>query len=197
MKNKIDTFILLFILSVFSCKEAPKSVIKDDTKKDAANATSPDNLGVAKTVSIPAVNNAVHADTVVKSSFDNPVAVANNKYSHFDQILMRDLCKDLWKFDGGIVGAVPMDDKAMAGWWLQFFEDGRYQKGDYNKVSTKGRFTVDNLGFLEFTPSDNSEPKSEYQAKFNNDMLIMVGTPKYHDNKKQMKLSRTPTKPKK
>jgi hypothetical protein len=197
MKNKIDIFILLLVLSVVACKNAPKSGVNGDVKKEAAGTGDPDNLGVAKTVTIPAVNNAVKPDTVVKSAFDNPVAVANNKYSHFDQILMRDLCKGLWKFDGGIVGGVPMDDKAMAGWWLQFYEDGRYQKGDYNQIKTRGKFTVDNLGFLEFTPSDNSEPKSEFQSKFNNDMLIMVGTQKYRDNKKQMKLSRIMTKPKK
>ena len=81
MKNKIDIFILLFILSVFSCKNVSKTDNTGVSKKAITQKADPNNLGVDKTVNMPIATNAIKPDTVIKSSFDNPVAIANNKYN--------------------------------------------------------------------------------------------------------------------
>jgi hypothetical protein len=188
MKSKIGIFILFFIYSI-SCRNEQKSLVDSKIKKAMADS-------IAKVQAVQPTN-AVRPDTVIKSSFDNPEAMARNKYSHFDQILMKDLCYKVWKYDAGIDGMVAISPEQMQGKWLQFFEDGRYEQGIYNKITSHGKFTVDNLGFIEFSPADTKEKKTEYQSKFNNDMLIMVGTPKFQDNKIQMRLSRVMEKPKK
>lgn len=150
---------------------------------------------IAKVRAVQPVN-AVRPDTAIKSAFDDPAAVANNKYSHFDQILLKDLSYRFWKYDAGIDGSVSISPAQVQGKWLKFFDDGRFEQGIYNKLTAKGKFTVDNLGFIEFSPAEAKEKKSEYQAKFNNDMLILVGTTKFQNNTIQYRLSRILERPK-
>jgi hypothetical protein len=153
-----------------------------------------DSTGINKAAAVMPTN-AVMPDTPVRSSLDDPAAMSNNKYNHFDTILMRDLTNQLWGFDGGIDGSKNISAADMAGFWLQFFPNGKYEKGTYKKITSKGKFTVDNQGFIEMIPSDSEEKKSEWQSKFNNDMLLLIGTPKYRDNTIQMRLGRIPSKP--
>ncbi len=185
--NKFGTFILFLAISILGCKNS-SSESKDLFSRQ-------DTLGLNSKIKV-APTNAVRPDTPIKSSFDNPVAMANNKYSHYDTILIRDLSNKYWKFDGGIDGAKNITEKEMEGFWLKFNDNGKYEKGTFNKTTSKGNYTVDNQGFIEMTPNDGSEKRSEWQSKFNNDMLILVGTPKYNDNQIQMRLSRIPEKPK-
>ncbi len=185
--NKFGIFILLIVWLVAACKNQSAETNDLFSRKDTAGVNN---------IKIPPLN-AVRSDTPIQSSFDNPAAVANNKYSHFDTILIRDLSNKFWKFDGGIDGSKNITEKDLEGFWLQFFANGKFEKGTYNKITSKGNYTVDNQGFIEMTPSDGKEKRSEWQSKFNNDMLILVGTPKYNDNQIQMRLSRISEKPKK
>ncbi|MBK6476892.1 MAG: hypothetical protein IPL56_07285 [Saprospiraceae bacterium] len=186
--NKFGIFILFFFFTLLACKEAASEKGDLFSKRDST--------GINKAIK-PAPTNAVMPDTPIKSSFDDPVAVANNKYSHFDQILIKDLCNKFWGFDMGIDGSKSLSQVDMPGFWLQFFPDGKYQKGSYEKVTAKGNYTVDFQGMTELIPDDPKEKRSEWQLKFNNDVLILIGTPKYKDNQVQMKLSRISVKPKK
>ena len=186
--GKFGIFILFFFLTITGCKDAASKQGDIFSKQDT---------GIRNKVVQPAPSNAVRPDTPIKSSFDDPAAIANNKYSHFDQILIKDLCNKFWGFDMGIDGSKNLTQADMPGFWLQFFPDGKYQKGSYDKITSKGNYTVDQQGFAELLPDNAKEKKSEWQLKFNNDVLILIGTPKYRDNQVQMKLSRISTKPKK
>lgn len=183
--SKFGHFILFVLVVVSACKQASKGPEDMFSKRDTAgiNMTSTESA------------NAVKPAEPVKSSFEDPSAMARNKYSHFDTILIKDLCNKFWQFDGGIEGSKNISPQEMAGFWLQFYPNGKYEKGSYSKITSKGNYTVDNLGFIELNPTDASEKKSEWQSKFNNDMLILVGTPKYNDNHIQMRLSRIMSKP--
>jgi len=185
--NKFGYFILFLPFAFALCKSESRQPEDMFSKKDTS--------GLNKTISES--SNAIKPSVPVASSFSNPDAMARNKYSHFDTILIKDLCNKFWKFDGGIEGSKNISAEEMAGFWLQFFPNGKYEKGSYNKITAKGNYTVDNLGFIELMPTDASEKKSEWQSKFNNDMLILVGTPKYSDNHIQMRLSRINAKPQK
>lgn len=186
--NKFGIFILLFFFTDLACKEAANE--KGDLFSNRDTTKSFKTIPVAPT-------NAVMPDTPIKSSFDDPAALAQNKYSHFDQILMKDLCNKLWGFDMGIDGSKNLSQEDMPGFWIQFFPDGKYQKGTYDKITSKGNYTVDNQGMTELMPNNPTEKRSEWQLKFNNDVLILIGTPKYKDSQVQMKLSRISVKPKK
>lgn len=185
--NKIGYFILYVGIAFGACKSESKQPEDMFSKKDTS--------GINQV--IPESANATKPVVPVKSDFDNPDAMARNKYSHFDTILIKDLSNKFWKFDGGIEGSKNIGSEEMAGFWLQFYPNSKYEKGTYSKVTSRGNYTVDNLGFIELMPTDNSEKKSEWQSKFNNDMLILVGTPKYNDNHIQMRLSRIMSKPQK
>lgn len=186
IRNKFGIFILFLSNAIISCKDQSSSSGDLFAKKDTS--------GINKT--IKAATNAVIADTPVHSAFDDPAALSQNKYNRFDTILIRDLSR-VWKFDGGIDGSKNVLAKDMEGFWLQFYQDGRFEKGTYGKVTDKGTYKMDNQGTLEMIPSDASKKKSEWNAKFNNDMLILVGTPTYQDNTIQMRLSGVGERPKK
>ncbi|MDZ4710168.1 MAG: hypothetical protein SH818_17340 [Saprospiraceae bacterium] len=183
--NKFGYFILILTFAFAFCKSDSKTSEDMFSKKDTSgvNAVIPESANATKPI-VP-----------VPSSFNNPDAMARNKYSRFDTILIKDLSNKFWKFDGGIEGSKNITPEEMAGFWIQFYDNGKYEKGTYSKVTSRGNYTVDNLGFIELMPREASEKKSEWQSKFNNDMLILVGTPKYNDNHIQMRLSRIMSKP--
>lgn len=182
--SKFGIFILFTLFAAAACRN------NDAAKEDVFSQK--DTAGINE---MPAAVNAVRSDTPLQSSFTKPDALARNKYSHFDTILIKDLCTQLWKFDGGIEGPKSITPEDMAGFWMKFYPNGKYEKGTYLKINSKGNYTMDNLGFLEMVPDDSKEKKSEWQCKFNSDMLILIGTPKYRDNHIQMRLSRIGQKP--
>lgn len=183
--NKFGYFILFLAFAFGFCKSESKSPEDMFSKRDTAGVNAV----------VPESANAVKPAVPVTSSFDDPEAMARNKFSQFDTILIKDLSNKFWKFDGGIEGSKNITPEEMAGFWIQFYPNGKYEKGTYSKITSKGNYTVDNLGFIELRPNDGGEKKSEWQSKFNNDMLILVGTPKYNDNHIQMRLSRIMAKP--
>lgn len=182
--SKFGIFILFTVLAAAACRN------NDTAKEDVFSQK--DTAGIN---AMPAAANAVRSDTPVQSSFQKPDGMARNKYSRFDTILIKDLSTQLWKFDGGIEGPKNITPEDMKGFWMQFHLNGKYEKGTYNKITSKGNYTVDNLGFIEMVPDDPKEKKSEWQSKFNSDMLILIGTEKYRDNHIQMRLSRIGQKP--
>lgn len=182
--SKFGIFILFAGLAAAACKNNADPTGDVFSQKDTAGINE-----------MPVSANAVRSDTPLVSSFTKPDAMARNKYSRFDTILIKDLCTQMWKFDGGIEGPKNITAEEMQGFWMQFFPNGKYEKGMFHKITSKGNFTIDNLGFLEMTPDDSKEKKSEWQSKFNSDMLILIGTEKYRDNHIQMRLSRIGKKP--
>ncbi len=185
--NKFGYFILYFTFAF--CKSESNSKSPEDmfSKRDTSGVNA----------AVPESANAIKPAVPLTSSFNDPEAMAKNKFSHFDTILIKDLSNKFWKFDGGIEGSKNITQEEMAGFWLQFYPSGKYEKGMYSKITSKGNYTVDNMGFIELMPHDGGEKKSQWQSKFNNDMLILVGTPKYNDNHIQMRLSRIMAKPQK
>lgn len=177
--------ICFFLLVIVACKNNQSKPLTATPTKDTA----------VKKFTI--ATNGVMPDTPVTSAFDDPIAVANNKYSHFDQILKKDLCNKLWQFDGGMNGSNNITTEDLKGQWMEFKENNTYTKGLYSKITETGGYTVDNLGMMELTPKGKSTQKHEYQLKFNNDVLIFIGTPKYSDSHMQLRLSRIFAKPKK
>ncbi len=155
-------------------------------------AASEKDLASTKKVAV----NGVFPDTPITVAITNPAEASNNKYSHYDVILKKDLCNKFWKIDGGINGNNNLTQEEMDGIWYEFTENGKYAKNRYNKIISSGTYTMDHQGVMEMTPSKASEKKLEYQVKFNNDLMIFIGTPKYEDSHLQMRLSRIFTKPK-
>lgn len=172
------------------CKNSEPESKDIFSKKDTANVNT--------NFKITAMGSGIAKDPdPAIQGFEEAAAGGNNKYNHFDTILVRDLSRKLWKFDGGIDGAKNIAEKDMDGFWLEFTKNGKYTKGSYSNITSKGNYTVDNQGFIEMTPSNSSEKKSQWQSKFNSNMLILVGTPKYGDNQVQMRLSQVDEKPQK
>ena len=184
MKTPGFLLLSLFVIILISCKNSESSTRPTSSGKD---------LPAIKKVA----DNGVFPDTPITVSITNPAAESNNKYSHYDVILIKDLCNKFWKIDGGINGNNSLTQEEMDGTWYEFTENGHFTKYKYSKIISTGTYTMDHQGIMEMTSAKASDKKSEYQVKFNNDMMIFIGTPKYSDSHFQMRLSRTFTKPKK
>ena len=176
--------ISLFVSIIFSCKNSESGGKQASAIKDSL---------ASKKVAV----NGVFPDTPITVAINNPAVASNNKYSHYDVILKKDLCNKFWKIDGGINGNSNLKPDETDGIWYEFTENGKYTKSKYSTVLSSGTYTMDHQGMMEMLASKSSEKKMEYQVKFNNDLMIFIGTPKYNDSYLQMRLSRIFTKPKK
>ncbi len=176
--------ISLFVSIIFSCKNSESGGKQASAIKDSL---------ASKKVAV----NGVFPDTPITVAINNPAVASNNKYSHYDVILKKDLCNKFWKIDGGINGNSNLKPDETDGIWYEFTENGKYTKSKYSTVLSSGTYTMDHQGMMEMLPSKSTEKKMEYQVKFNNDLMIFIGTPKYNDSYLQMRLSRIFTKPKK
>jgi hypothetical protein len=82
------------------------------------------------------------------------------------------------------------------GLWIDFEPDGTFEKGKYDKTSYTGMWAYDHdKSELTLYPDPKTEKNSQWLLKYNDDIVIMIGTAKYGDNATQIQLVRKTDKP--
>jgi hypothetical protein len=79
------------------------------------------------------------------------------------------------------------------GQWIDFKADHTYAYGENTNIKGNGRYHYSlDKGLVLMVDNDSSKKAQEYEAKFADDVMILVGTATYGDNSFQMKLERIP-----
>lgn len=83
-----------------------------------------------------------------------------------------------------------------AGEWIKFEDDFTYTYGKYDDVQGSGTFhhSFDNYMLVLLDDKKNVEPV-EYETKFGQEVMILVGRPTFGQNGSQMKMRKIMTRP--
>lgn len=97
---------------------------------------------------------------------------------------------DTWEYQFVFDGEMS-EQGAYTGVWIDFYPDGRYEYGKYDKIEGSGRynFHFDRFELLMLDDDESIKPQ-EWSVKVAGDAMVLVGTATYKDNSMQMKLER-------
>lgn len=106
------------------------------------------------------------------------------------------LTSDLWHYVFALTVTDVPDKNPYEGYWIDFHDDGTYEKGIYDDVTVEGVFTFNNDNKrLRIYPTKGDDKIREWEIKTNGDVIIFVGTNTFGNNSEQIKLERAKAKP--
>lgn len=125
-------------------------------------------------------------------------SIMEQRIKNTDPNMTNVLIKDYWHIDAFLRGNEMKFGADAVGFWLDFNEGNKYSYGSYDKTYGTGRYvyTTENNLILLLDDDQRFKPQ-EFEVKYNNDALVLVGQATYQDNSMQVKLFRRATYPEK
>ena len=106
------------------------------------------------------------------------------------------LTADLWHYVFALTVTEVPEKNPYEGFWIDFHDDGTYEKGVYDDVTVEGVFTFDNnTKRLRIYPTKGDDRIREWEILTNGDVIIFVGTNTFGNNSEQIKLERATQRP--
>lgn len=106
------------------------------------------------------------------------------------------ITSDLWHYSFALTVTEVPDHNIYEGYWIDFHDDGTYDKGLYDEKVGEGVFTYNNdKKLITIYPTKGDDSVKEWEVMTNGEVLILVGTNTYGNNSEQIKLERSTTKP--
>ena len=180
---KFNIFILsLICLLNFSCKEATPSKTTTDTPP-----STPSEEAIPKIESepIPVTQNSEEPDLTQTS----PLTTYAQQF----------FTKFYWHYEAAVVVKAPEKGKAYIGKWIKLNEDNSLETGFYDGAVTTGKWILDEgKNIITLVENDVTPAYSEWTIKTSSssdDIMIWVGTKRFHQNNTQIKMIRYHEKP--
>lgn len=106
------------------------------------------------------------------------------------------LTNQLFQYKAKVTIGSKVDKAEYEGKWIDMEDDGTFETGTYQKTDYTGEWNYDHdADMLTFYPDPKTEKNSQWKVKYNDNVLVLVGTAKYGDNATQMQLVRRAEKP--
>ncbi|MBI5917194.1 MAG: hypothetical protein HY842_17625 [Bacteroidetes bacterium] len=200
-------FFLAFSMLCFACKDEPKTAT---TATDDGNPKPPADLslsenGITQTVQvvdtvtgkvykterpIAAISTAIGANPIVKEDPVKPVPLPPLPKTPQETRVARVLMSNYWV----VQGLVRIKDKQASfdnpGAWFKFNADGSYDYGYLEKKIGSGAWTIDGLKATVHldAPLVGDDREWRMQIAKTEDVMVWVGTDRYHTASINMKL---------
>ncbi len=103
-----------------------------------------------------------------------------------------------WEYDLVFENGAMSEKGAHAGEWIKFNEDWTYNYGSYDKTTGSGKYhhSFEN-NLIVMLDDDINVPAVEFETKYGQEVIILVGKPTYGSNGRQMKIRKIAEQPKK
>jgi hypothetical protein len=119
---------------------------------------------------------------------DAPVGEQNHNWTF--------LTNQMFHYRAGVTIGQEPGENSFKGQWLDLEPDGTFEKGKLGKTDYTGVWTYDHeKSLLTLYPDPKTEKNTQWNIKYNDDIVILIGTPKYGDNATQIQLVRQAEKP--
>lgn len=106
------------------------------------------------------------------------------------------LTNQLFHFKAKVTIGQQVSKEEYVGKWLNMEDDGTFETGTNQKTDYTGEWNYDHdTDILTFYPDPKIEKNSQWKVKYNDHVLVLVGTAKYGDNATQIQLVRRGEKP--
>jgi hypothetical protein len=179
----------LFVVLV-SCKQSA-------SESGSSSASKADkNLPVAEKYILH--NQFAGNDTLIQKQRQAALSILEHRLKSVNPEMTNVLEKDFFVVDAFLRGNQMTFGAEVKGMWLDFKDNNTYAYGYYNENYGTGRYayTTDNNLLLLIDNDERIKPQ-EFEVKYNNDALVLVGQATYGDNSMQIKSVRKSNYPEK
>lgn len=189
MKYTFWMILFSFVL-LTSCKE--------NASNSGANSVSKAGTNLSVTEKYLLHNQFVENDTFVQKQRQAALNILEHRIKGLNPGMTNVLEKDFYVIDAFLRGNQMTFGADLNGMWLDFKENNKYSYGYYNETYGGGKyvFTTDN-NLLLLLDDDNRIKPQEFEVKYNDDALVLVGQATYGDNSMQIKSVRSASFPEK
>lgn len=179
----------LFVVLV-SCKQSTS----ESGSSSASNADK--NLPVVEKYILH--NQFAINDTLIQKQRQAALSILEHRLKSVNPEMTNVLEKDFFVVDAFLRGNQMTFGAEVKGMWLDFQNNNTYAYGYYNETYGTGRYvyTTDN-NLLLLIDNDKRIKPQEFEVKYNNDALVLVGQATYSDNSMQIKSIRKSIYPEK
>ncbi len=135
-------------------------------------------------------------EALIKDQRAATISILDHRLKSIDPSLTNVLVQDMWHVDAFLRGNQMSFASDIKGFWIDFQDGNKYAYGSFSETYGTGRcvYTSDNNLLLLLDDDQRIKPQ-EFEVKYNNDALVLVGQATYHDNSMQVKLLRKATFP--
>ena len=190
--NKLLTFIVVSSI-IFSCSNNPKNTNKEDIEN-----TKKEIIETKKDIE-PANTKTGEKTVVIQRNIEDDRKTAkkeiNERMANNPEV-WEPLVLNYYMVDFLSEGQSAPADIIDLGEWYKFDKNFRYEHGYFDKISEKGKYTIDLTNkTLLMLPDQEDKLPSEWKLLNSADVIVMVGTSKFGNNPVQKHMQNVLKKP--
>ncbi|MCZ2101188.1 MAG: hypothetical protein LC107_06595 [Chitinophagales bacterium] len=186
----INLSIILFFSVLISCKQS-----ETQTTSDKASLTTKVLPVMEKYIFH---NQFANNEDLIQQQRAAALSILDHRIKQVDPTMTNVLAKDMWHVDAFLRGSEMFFASDVHGFWFKFEDGHKYAYGSYKETYGTGKFvyTTDNNLLLLLDDDQRIKPQ-EFEVKYNESALVLVGQSTYGDNSMQIKMLRQANYPQK